>query len=210
MNRHHHYRQRTDSLLLSFVCFTLSVATSVAFLSLWQKKKRKDDEILYLDYNGTTPVDPVVLEAMMPFLQEHFGNPGSTHALGDAPRQAINHARRQCLTHLLGGCAEIPLSACLFTACGTEADNLAIHLAIQMWSNKQRRRRDGEAKEEEEDGDEGLLLPHIVTTNIEHPAVDGFLSVQVMEGRCTVTRVAVQSDGRVAADDMIAAIQSNT
>ena len=50
---------------------------------------------IYLDYNATTPVDPRIAEAMMPFLTEHYGNPSSSHILGRITRQAIENARRQ-------------------------------------------------------------------------------------------------------------------
>jgi cysteine desulfurase len=189
--------------MLSYGLFTLGAAISVLLLRKQQKKQYSDDSsIIYLDYNGTTPVDPVVLNAMIPFLQEHFGNPSSSHALGDAPRQAMHRARMQILTHLLGvncgnqdsrkdGAADLKESI-VFAGCGTEADNLAIHVALQLRNSCTD------------------SLPHIVTTNVEHPAVEVYLRVQEQIGRCTVTRVPVQHDGCVTAEDVIAAIQSNT
>jgi cysteine desulfurase len=191
---------RTTISILSCGLFTLSVVTSVLALRKQQQRACSDDStIIYLDYNGTTPVDPVVLNAMIPYLQEHFGNPSSSHALGDAPRQAIERARLQILTHLLGvgvnrkqDSAAAMAESIVFTGCGTEADNLAIHLALQL------KRGTSES------------LPHIVTTNVEHPAVEVYLQVQEQIGRCTVTRVPVQPNGCVTAEDMIAAIQSNT
>src|SRR5579859_8164253 len=100
---------------------------------------------IYLDYNATTPVDPVVVEAMMPYLTTHFGNPSSTHVYGHVTKRAQQHAREQ-VAQLLGSMAyEI-----IFTGCGSESDTLAIRgvaLAQQ-----------GRGK-------------HIITQVTEHPAV---------------------------------------
>jgi cysteine desulfurase len=76
---------------------------------------------IYLDYNATTPVAPEVLEAMLPYLREEFGNPSSTHPYGRRAREAVERARAQ-VAALLGARAE-ELS---FTSGGTEANNLAI------------------------------------------------------------------------------------
>ena len=184
---------QTTTSVLSYGLFTLGVTACLCFLRN-QKQRRARDSIIYLDYNGTTPVAPVVVEAMVPYLQEHFGNPSSSHALGDVPRQAIERARIQILIHLLGVCVKdekCDPASIVFTGCGTEADNLAIHFALQLGSAKKQ-------------------LPHIVTTNVEHPAVDVYLQVQEQNGRCIVTRVPVQSNGCVTAVDMISAIQPNT
>lgn len=76
---------------------------------------------LYLDHAATTPLAPEVLEAMMPFLSGHFGNPSSLHAEGRAARVAVETARERIAAHLGAGPSEI-----LFTSGGTEADNLAL------------------------------------------------------------------------------------
>ena len=57
---------------------------------------------IYLDYNATTPIDPAVLEAMLPYLQTHFGNPSSTHLYGKTAHDAVDQARQQ-VADLLGG-----------------------------------------------------------------------------------------------------------
>ena len=56
---------------------------------------------IYLDYNATTPIDPQVAEAMLPYIQQHFGNPSSGHAFGVAAKEAVDHARGQ-LAEMLG------------------------------------------------------------------------------------------------------------
>lgn len=76
---------------------------------------------IYLDYNATTPVDPSVLEAMLPWLKEGYGNPSSDHAYGKRAKVAVETARAQVAELIGAGPGEI-----VFTACATEANNLAI------------------------------------------------------------------------------------
>src|SRR6516164_1612573 len=76
---------------------------------------------IYLDYNATTPVDPAVQEAMLPYLRDHFGNPSSSHAYGKTAHDAVESARRD-VADLLGARPE----EIIFTGGGTEASNLAL------------------------------------------------------------------------------------
>ena len=155
-----------------------------------------DDKCIYLDYNGTTPITPQVLQAMMPYFTRHFGNPSSGHVYGQAPRQAMDKARLQLLT-LLGRPTEDP-SSIWFTACGTESDNMAVQCAIKANQNRFDKQEDTTIK------------PHIVTSNVEHPAIEVYLQHLEQEGVCNVTYVPVQTDGRVKAADVIAAINPQT
>ncbi len=100
---------------------------------------------IYLDYNGTTPHDPEVVQAMMPFLQTEFGNPSSSHWYGIKPKQAVEAARRQVADLLFCSSEEI-----IFTSGGTEANNHAI-----LGVTRGRKAKGG----------------HIITTAFEHPAV---------------------------------------
>ena len=100
---------------------------------------------IYLDYNGTTPHDSEVVEAMMPFLQTEFGNPSSSHWYGIKPKQAVAAARRQVAGLL--GCSPEEI---IFTSGGTEANNHAI-----LGVTRGRKAKGG----------------HIITTAFEHPAV---------------------------------------
>lgn len=187
--------------------------------------KNDQQQLIYMDYNGTTPVYPEVVDAMMPYFRQHYGNPNSSHAAGDAPRAAVNAARRQILTHVLGYGSyhhhdpqhsnssdndddRLLLASCVFTSCGTEADNLAIHLALER--HHYGISSIGNAQLPPSASSRAPVLPHVVTCNVEHAAVDGCLAVHERAGRCTVTRVPVQKDGRVAARDVIAAIRPNS
>jgi len=100
---------------------------------------------IYLDYNATTPIDPAVAEAMLPYVHGLFGNPSSGHSFGLAAREGVDHARQQVAGML--GCSEGDL---IFTSGGTEANNHAIK---------------GMAGAHRERGN------HIITSAIEHPAV---------------------------------------
>ena len=98
---------------------------------------------IYLDYNATTPVDPVVTEAIIPFLREHFGNPSSAHIYGRIASEAISEARESVASMISSMPEEI-----IFTGSGTESNNLALrglfvedaqqrlqgHLIISSWN----------------------------------------------------------------------------
>ncbi len=100
---------------------------------------------IYLDYNATTPIDPEVAEAMLPYVHGLYGNPSSGHFFGRAARAGVDHARSQVASLL--GCTTDDL---IFTSGGTEANNHAIKGVA--WANRGRRNQ-------------------IVTSTVEHPAV---------------------------------------
>lgn len=100
---------------------------------------------VYLDYNATTPIDPRVAEAMMPYLVERFGNPSSPHPYGVTTKRAVEEARRQVAA--LIGCRPAEL---IFTGGGTESNNTAIKGAMAAYRDRGN---------------------HIITTAVEHPAV---------------------------------------
>ena len=76
---------------------------------------------IYLDYNATTPLAPEIIEAMRPFIEEHFGNPSSSHWYGREPRRAVEMAREQ-----VAGLLKCLPEEVVFTSGGTEANNHAI------------------------------------------------------------------------------------
>ncbi|MBC8423217.1 aminotransferase class V-fold PLP-dependent enzyme, partial [bacterium] len=94
------------------------------------------DRPLYLDTNATTPIDHRVADAMLPYLREHFGNPGSGHVYGQAARTAVDKARKQVADLL--GCAADEVT---FTSGGSESNNWAIKGAA--WAREARGRHLG-------------------------------------------------------------------
>jgi cysteine desulfurase len=138
---------------------------------------------IYLDFNATSPIAPEVLEAMLPYLKEHFGNPSSAHPYGRAAATAVDKARGQ-VARLLGG----QVDEILFTSGGTESDNLAVFGTCRSAPAERR---------------------HVVTTAVEHPAVLEPLEVLEREG-WKVSRIGVDRDGRVDAGRVRQAIRSDT
>jgi len=139
---------------------------------------------IYLDYNATTPVDPLVVDAMLPYLSIYFGNPSSSHAYAQLPRQAIAKARAQ-LAELLG-CAPDEVT---FTGCGSESDTLAIRGAAL--ANRQRGN-------------------HIITQVTEHPAVLNVCRALERLHGFRVTYLPVDSTGYVNPADIEKAIDDQT
>jgi len=138
---------------------------------------------IYLDYNASTPVAPEVLKEMLPYLQQHFGNPSSTHWAAATLKETIEYARSQVAAAIGGKTSEI-----IFTSGGTEANNHALK-GVYFAS----RHRGG----------------HIITTTIEHPAIlnpCAFLETLGAE----VTYVPVDHLGRVSPTDIERAIRSDT
>jgi cysteine desulfurase len=133
---------------------------------------------VYLDYNATTPVDPDVLKAMLPYLGDEFGNPSSAHALGRRARDAVEAARGDVASLIGARPDEI-----LFTSGGTEANNIAIRGTAS--ANRAR--------------------SAIVTTAIEHPATEACCAYLESQGK-KVTRVAPNADAVIDPEKFIAAI----
>jgi cysteine desulfurase len=145
---------------------------------------------IYLDYNATTPVDPAVLEAMLPFLHRDFGNPSSTHPYGKAAHAAVDQARHQ-VAELLGSSDD----EIVFTGGGSEASNQALKgVAFQRlhgWFGRWRR------------------AAHIITCAIEHPATLQPCEFLQRLG-CKITILPVDGHGLVDPDDVQKAMDSST
>jgi cysteine desulfurase len=138
---------------------------------------------IYLDHAATSPLRADVLEAMLPYLTEHHGNPSSIHASGRRARQGMDEAREAVASAIGAKPREI-----VFTSGGTEADNLAIKGVA--WGASARGR-------------------HIITSAIEHKAVLGSAAVLERQG-FEVTILPVDAQGRVDPGDVAAAITERT
>ena len=138
--------------------------------------------MIYLDNNATTPIDPRVRDAMLPFLGANFGNPSSPHAAGRAAREAMEKARAQ-VAALLGASAE----SLVFTGGGTESITTAIRGALAAQLDKR----------------------HIVTSSIEHSATKNLCQQLEREG-CEVTWLRVDGSGRPDLEEFAAALRDDT
>jgi cysteine desulfurase len=141
------------------------------------------DELIYLDYNATTPIAPEVAAAMRPYLEGVFGNPSSSHRFGLEARRAVETARSQ-VANLLGAHSD----EVIFTSGGSESNNMSIIGTAFSLRDKGR---------------------HIITSAIEHPAVTEVCRFLESEGY-RVTYVPVDKTGRVDAADVEKAVSSDT
>ena len=138
---------------------------------------------IYLDYNATTPVRPEVLEALLPYYRDQFGNPSSVHWAGRQVSGAVEKAREQVATLLNCAPAEV-----VFLSCGTEADNMALKGTVDALREKGN---------------------HIITTTVEHPAVLETCRYLEKTG-CRVTYLPVDSDGQLDLAELERAITPQT
>src|SRR5881392_2925831 len=140
------------------------------------------NEFIYLDNNATTPLDPAVIEEMMPFFTKCYGNPSSGYAFAAKARKAVDLARER-----LGALLGCEPSEIVFTSGGTESNNAAINSALQC---------DPSGK-------------HVVTSAVEHSAVLRPCQDLTKRG-CEVTFVGVDGDGNVDLAELDAAIRPET
>jgi cysteine desulfurase len=138
---------------------------------------------VYLDHSATTPSDPRVVEAMLPYLTEKFGNASSVHSFGQEARAAIDRARRQVAAFVGARANEIA-----FTSGGTEANNLAIRGLGDAAQSHGR---------------------HIITSTIEHPSVRSSIHGLEQQG-WEATQLPVYDDGIVRVADVQAALRPDT
>src|SRR3954462_5099117 len=139
---------------------------------------------IYLDNNATTPMDPRVLEAMIPYFTEHFGNAASrNHPFGWEAEEAVDYAREQVAKLIGADPKEI-----IFTSGATEADNLAIKGVFELFAGRDN---------------------HIITCVAEHKAVLDTCKHLEKLG-CEMTCLPVQQDGLIDLKELEAAIKQNT
>ena len=136
---------------------------------------------IYLDNAATTATKPEVLEAMLPYFTQVYGNPSSIHRAGRDARRAVEHAREQVAAALNADKGEI-----YFTAGGSESDNQALRTGA-AWGAKKGKR-------------------HIISTRFEHHAVLHTLEALEQEGFC-VTLLDIPPDGVITAEQPLPAVR---
>ncbi len=143
------------------------------------------DKVIYMDNNATTRVAPEVVEEMLPFFSDCYGNPSSMHTFGGQVGRAIEKARAE-VAGLIGAEPE----EIVFTSCGTESDSTAIFSALQSWPEKR----------------------HIITTRVEHPAVKNLCEnlTQLTGHKHRTTRLRVDADGLLDMDQYREALSEDT
>lgn len=144
-----------------------------------------DKKIVYMDNNATTMVAPEVIEAMLPYLTDFYGNPSSMHSFGGQVGNAVKKARGQVASLL--GCDPEEI---IFTSCGTESDSTAVLSALRTYPEKR----------------------HIVTTRVEHPAIKNLCeNLNSFNGHnYRVTRLMVEDDGMINLDEYVEALTEET
>lgn len=137
---------------------------------------------VYVDNNATTKVAPEVLEEMLPYFSEFYGNPSSMHFFGGQVQKKVNEAREK-VADLLGADS----SEVVFTSCGTESDNAAILGTLDSYPEKR----------------------HLITTRVEHPAV---WNVSTYLGRkgYRITELSVDREGRLDLDELRESLTEET
>jgi len=137
---------------------------------------------VYVDNNATTKVAPEVLEVMVPFFSEYYGNPSSMHFFGGQVQKKVDEARGKVAEFLGAEPSEI-----IFTSCGTESDNAAILGTLDSYPEKR----------------------HIITTRVEHPAV-GNVSTYLGRKGYRITELSVDREGRLDLDELRESLADET
>jgi len=137
---------------------------------------------VYVDNNATTKVAPEVLEGMLPYFSELYGNPSSMHFFGGQVEKKVNESRERAADFLGAEPSEI-----VFTSCGTESDNAAILGTLDSYPEKH----------------------HLITTRVEHPAIGNVCSYLGRKGY-RITELAVDREGRLDLDELKESIKDET
>ena len=139
-------------------------------------------DIVYVDNNATTRVADEVIEEMLPFYGQFYGNPSSMHTFGGSVGKKVKEARQRVADLIHADPEEI-----IFTSCGTESDNTAIHAALLARPDRK----------------------HIITSKVEHPAVDNYFKVLEKQGY-RVTWVDVDKHGRLDLEQLYKSMTDDT
>src|SRR3989344_9270372 len=139
---------------------------------------------IYLDYAASSPLDPGVLKAMMPFLRREWGNPSSSHSFGQRSRAAIENSRETVAKFL--NCSPLEV---VFTSGATEANNLAIQGVLKSASSKR---------------------PHVIVSKIEHESVLSPIQELEAQGKIEATYIAPNKEGIIDPADVEKVLKTNT
>src|SRR3989344_3036042 len=139
---------------------------------------------IYLDYAASSPLDPGVLKAMMPFLRQEWGNPSSSHSFGQRSRAAIENSRETVAKFL--NCSPLEV---VFTSGATEANNLAIQGVLKSASSKR---------------------PHVIVSKIEHESVLSPIQELEAQGKIEATYIAPNKEGITDPADVEKVLKTNT
>ena len=139
---------------------------------------------IYLDYAASSPLDPGVLKAMMPFLRREWGNPSSSHSFGQRSRAAIENSRETVAKFL--NCSPLEV---VFTSGATEANNLAIQGVLKSASSKR---------------------PHVIVSKIEHESVLSPIQELEAQGKIEATYIAPNKEGITDPADVEKVLKTNT
>ncbi len=168
------------SVRLKYILYIASFLDIISSnLILEMTIKELTSKHVYLDNAATTRLDPIVLESMLPYMKGLYGNPSSTHPLGNIAKAGIEGVRRTITDILGGGQGHI-----FFTSSGTEANNWAICSTL-----------------------EGNGIEHVITSPIEHVSVLEPLKVLERVGKVTCNYIALDSSGQVQYDSLIALLK---
>lgn len=139
--------------------------------------------MFYFDYNATTPLDPEALQAMMPFLTDHYGNASSLHSAGRMPARALRDARREA-AKFVGAFREEEI---IFTSGGTEGNTTAMRAALEAMPDRR----------------------EIITSQVEHSSVLKLCREMAQKGY-TVHEISVDEQGRLEADELLEKLSGKT
>lgn len=165
----------------------------LAELAKGGRNRMTDTRHIYLDHSATTPADPRVVDAMLPYFTEKFGNASSVHFFGQEARAAVDRARRE-VAALIGARA----NEIVFVSGGTEANNLALRGITDASLSSSRPASNGPSTK-----------GHIISSAIEHSSVRG-IGAALEKAGWQITRVPAYSDGIVRAEDVRAALRPET
>jgi cysteine desulfurase len=150
---------------------------------------------IYLDHAATTPVDSEVLEKMIPYFSENFGNASSLYREGQISRESLDDARLS-ISKIIG-CS---LDEIIFTSGATESNNLAIKGVVEAWRKNP----------STSSGTDTGKIPHIITSNIEHSSVKSVIEELLEEGKITHSFAEVNAEGIVSVEHIKELITENT